>query len=78
MSEFKIPSLQPLSDLGEANRQSEGAYRRGYQQAVAKVARAMKDKQLSAQDLLDWVEGPGMSWRKDTSLERMIVPPAIR
>lgn len=77
MPDFDIPALSPLSDIGPADRNMEGAYRRGYHQAVAEVANLMEFKQLSAQDLLDWVEGPGMAWRKDTGMERMIVPPEI-
>jgi hypothetical protein len=64
-------------DLGPADSQQEGAYRRGYHQAVAEVADALRRKPLSADELDSWVEESGMRWRKDVTLERMILPPKI-
>jgi hypothetical protein len=64
-------------DQGPADRDTEGAFRRGYHQAVAEVAYAIRLKQLSADDLDSWVEGRGMHWRKDVTLERIILPPDI-
>lgn len=54
----------------------EGAYRRGYHQAVAEVAYCMNAKVVtSAEQLNFWVEGSGMIWRRDMSLDRMTPPP---
>lgn len=65
-------------DLGEANPEREGAYRRGFHQAIAEVAYRMSESKLTAADLEAWVNGDGMTWRKDTPLSRMIEPPTIQ
>lgn len=65
------PSDEPV------DRQWEGCYRRGYHQAVAHVANALRDKQLSAEDLDSWVEGVGMNWRHNVRLDRQVFPPEI-
>lgn len=58
--------------------QFEGAYRRGYHQAVAEVGHAMEDKVVThAEQLYSWVEGSGMVWRKETSLDLMVPPPPL-
>jgi hypothetical protein len=62
---------------GPTDPQQEGAYRRGYHQAVAEVAYALRHQHLTADDLDSWVEGSGMQWRKDVPLEQMILPPDI-
>ncbi len=61
----------PLSD------EVEGAYRRGFHQAVAFVAESMKEghKIITPEDLESWVNGRGMKWRKDSSLAVMLLPP---
>lgn len=80
MQENKTGSSQSFSwdNLGPAiDRTSEGAYRRGYHQAVAEIAHKLKHGFLTAAHLEAWVEGKGMSWRKDTSLENKIAPPDL-
>ena len=68
--------MAPLVDQGTADFQQEGTYRRGYHQAVADVAVALRaNLGLSGDDLLAWVEGDGMHWRKDADLRRMLLPP---
>jgi hypothetical protein len=64
-------------DLGSATAEAEGAYRRGYHQAVAMLADLLRRRQLTADELDAWVEGNGMRWRKDVTLERRIVAPSI-
>jgi hypothetical protein len=61
-------------DLGPTDIGREGAYRRGYHQAVAEVAYVIKLKQLSADDLESWVGGSGMHWRNGATLDRKIEP----
>ncbi len=70
--------MSPLSDVGKANPDVEGTYRRGFHQAVAMVAEALRaNPQLSADQLTAWVEGAGSKWRHDTRLDRQIMPPQI-
>ncbi|MCX9158117.1 hypothetical protein OPU71_18500 [Niveibacterium sp. 24ML] len=65
-------------DLGGAKPDVEGAYRRGYHQAIAEVAHALRSGDtLTAESLDAWVEGAGSKWRKDMPLDRMIVPPEL-
>lgn len=60
------------------SREIEGAYRRGYHQAIAEVADALRsNSHLTAADFKKWVEGPGMHWRKDAPLEQMYEPPLL-
>lgn len=55
----------------------EGTYRRGYHQACAAIATVMRNREITA-DMLDaWVSGPGMTWRKETRLDRIIRPPEL-
>jgi hypothetical protein len=71
-------AMKPGADLGSADRDHEGAYRRGYHQAIAEVMFVLKSgRQLTAEALAQWVDEDGMTWRKDTPLERMIAPPAL-
>lgn len=56
---------------------SEGAYRRGYHQAVAEIASKLKQGFLTVSHLEEWVEGKGMFWRKDTSLSNKVAPPDL-
>lgn len=70
--------MEPGQDMGPCDRANEGAYRRGFHQAVAELAHALRaNPALGQQALADWVEGPGMAWRKDTPLDRKILPPAL-
>lgn len=58
--------------------QQEGTYRRGYHQAVAEVAFALKANLIKTGEELDaWVEGSGMRWRKDLPLNKMLSPPDL-
>ena len=67
-----------MADLGPADRNSEGAYRRGYHQAIADVMFVLEQgSELTAESLSKWVEEDGMKWRKDTSLDRMIIAPGL-
>jgi len=71
-------SLFPTGDLGPTDEQREGAYRRGYHQAIAELAECLRRSPgLTAADLDAWVEGKGMEWRKDVPLGRMIQPPPL-
>lgn len=64
-------------DMGAADPQQEGHYRRGYHQAVAELAYQLSIRTLTADDLDRWVNGVGMKWRKDVPLVRMIEPPPL-
>ena len=56
----------------------EGAYRRGYHQAIAAVAAALEDNPgLSAEHFRSWELNEGMKWRKDATLEQQIPPPKL-
>lgn len=72
-----LTSGQVQIDLGPASPEMEGAFRRGFHQAVAAVADALRHRELTAEELDAWVEGSGMRWRKDVTLSRQIVPPNI-
>ncbi|WP_154668309.1 hypothetical protein [Pseudoduganella violaceinigra] len=80
MTDFKVPpdndSMLP-EDFGPADCHQEGSYRRGYHQAVAAVADALRSRNLSADELESWVLGAGMDWRKSLTLDRMILPPSL-
>lgn len=73
--------LGPGSDIGPADSQIEGTYRRGYHQAMAEVAYYLKNGgTLSAASLNDWVSEDLRRWRqgKDNApIHRQILPPAI-
>jgi hypothetical protein len=75
MSEFESRG----HDMGPVDSQQEGTYRRGYHQAVAELAYQLSIRTLTAADLDTdtWVNGVGMTWRKDVSLDRMIEPPPL-
>ncbi len=71
--------MQTAANHEQADREREGAYRRGYHQAIAEVAHLFENSpSLSATDLSQWVETAGMAWRKDQPLDQMIPPPPIR
>lgn len=71
-------ALRPLSDSGPANPASEGAYRRGYHQAIAEVLLILESGgTLNPESLSQWVEVDGMKWRKDMTLDRIIIPPLV-
>ena len=75
MSEFMNINEE---DLGPADRDREGAYRRGYHQAINMAAQLLKKREpITAEELEAWVENEGMRWRKDVTLERMIIPPPL-
>jgi len=70
--------MEPGTIIGPADRQLEGTYRRGYHQAVAMVGHALRaNPALTAEELFNWVEGEGMKWRRDVSLNHQVVPPKI-
>jgi len=74
------PQFMNLNEenIGPADRDREGAYRRGYHQAINMAAQALKkSKPITADELAAWVENEGMKWRKDVTLERMITPPPL-
>lgn len=71
-------NIKPGSDLGPTDSNREGAYRRGYHQAIAGVLSVLENGgKVTAESLSTWVEEDGMSWRKDVTLERMILPPSL-
>lgn len=66
------------ADQSFSFRDIEGTYRRGYHQAVAAVAFALEHKLVTtAAELEAWVEGPGMRWRKDVTLEAQVEAPEL-
>lgn len=68
----------PGQDPGPAIPQYEGTCRRAYHQVIAAVVEVLlKEETLSAKDLADWVNGPGMDWRKAIPLDRHILPPVL-
>lgn len=70
--------LQPLRlDMGRAEPDVEGTFRRGYHQAVAAVAEAMRNGNIGPEELDAWVNGSGWRWRKETTLTRKLLPPTI-
>lgn len=65
-------------DLGPAEVQTEGTYRRGYHQCAAEIMHAMRGpRPITAAILESWVEGAGMEWRKDKPLNRMLTAPGF-
>lgn len=66
-----------------ADPQIEGAYRRGYVQAVAEISALLKgsrrDPSEIGQKLYDWanLNGDGDVWRKDLPLDKKIMPPSF-
>lgn len=70
--------LEPiLLDIGKAEPDLEGSFRRGYHHAVAAVAEALRRGGTSADELDSWVMGSGWRWRKQATLLRQLIPPAI-
>jgi len=70
--------MQPGADLGPAEMQTEGSYRRGYHQCAAAIMHAMRGPTpITAPMLKNWVEGAGKEWRSDKPLDRMIMAPAF-
>ena len=70
--------IKPGADLGEADANVEGAYRRGYHQAIAELASVMKLRgNVTSESLSKWVEEDGMRWRKNVPLVRKIIPPSL-
>lgn len=70
--------MQPGADLGPAEVQREGTYRRGYHQCAAMIMNAMRGPTpITAAMLKNWVEGAGKEWRSDKPLDRMIMAPAF-
>ena len=66
----------PGVDLGPADRGLEGAYRRGYYQAVAEIAHRLQfGSPLNARALTGWIENEGMNWCRNTPLDRHVLPP---
>lgn len=83
-SEQDQPSVNPSGffDWGRRpsiSREIEGTYRRGFHQAIANVAYAMRvrGEPQTAERLLQWVEGAGMKWRKDGDLAFREPPPPL-
>lgn len=65
--------LGPGSDIGPADSQIEGTYRRGYHQAMAEVAYYLKNGgTLSAASLNDWVSEDLRRWRQGRITPRFI------
>ncbi|GKS95616.1 hypothetical protein [Acidovorax sp. SUPP2825] len=71
-------AMRAGADIGPADPQSEGTYRRGYHQAIAEVAAQLRAGQPVTADSLDaWVENTGMQWRHHAPLDRKILAPAL-
>lgn len=78
LNELLNGGMQPGADMGPADVQREGTYRRGYHQCAAELMHTMRGPtQITAATLQEWVEGPGMEWRKDKPLDRMILAPTF-
>jgi len=76
LDEFLTGAMRPGADIGPADVQTEGTYRRGYHQCAAELMHNMRGpKQITAAVLEKWVEEAGMVWRKNTPLDRMILAP---
>lgn len=76
LNELLKGGMQPGADMGPADVQREGAYRRGYHQCAAALMHAMRGpNQITAAMLEKWVEEAGMEWRKDKPPDRMILAP---
>jgi hypothetical protein len=76
LDELLNGGMQPGADIGPADVQSEGTYRRGYHQCAAELMHAMRGPKPVTADMLEkWVEEEGMEWRKDKPLDRMILAP---
>ena len=57
----------------------EGAYRRGFHQAIAAAAAVTKrDHPEVSKRFSDWELNEGMKWRKDQTLALQITPPPLR
>lgn len=70
--------MQPGADLGPAEVQKEGTYRRGYHHCAAVIMHAMRGPApITAAMLKGWVEGAGKEWRHDKPLDRMIIAPSF-
>jgi len=70
-------ATQQMDNLGPVDPHLEGSYRRGYHQAVAAIAIAMHHHDVTADTLDAWVQGAGMTWRKDIRLDQQVVAPEI-
>ena len=69
MSVTAEPSLSP---------DHEGAYRRGYHQAIAMVAAVLlRDHPELSERFSNWELNEGMKWRKDQTLALQIPPPPL-
>lgn len=69
MSVTAEPSLNP---------DHEGAYRRGYHQAIAMVAAVLlRDHPELSERFSNWELNEGMKWRKDQTLALQIPPPPL-
>ena len=56
----------------------EGAYRRGYHQAIAMVAAVLqRDHPELSERFSNWELNQGMKWRKDQPLNQQFPPPAL-
>ena len=67
-----------LSNFRPVSTDIEGAYRRGYHQAIAAVAAVLEDKPgLTAEHFRSWELSEGMKWRKDAALDQQIPPPQL-
>lgn len=76
LEDFLNGGMQAGADMGAAEPQIEGTYRRGYHQCAAELLRAMRAPNPLTADMLEkWVEEAGMEWRKEKPLDRMILAP---
>jgi hypothetical protein len=78
LDQVLVGGMQPGADLGPADINCEGSFRRGYHQCVAALAaRIQEHGPITAEALSEWVEVEGMQWRKDVPLDRKIMAPAF-
>ncbi|RMP44320.1 hypothetical protein ALO95_200005 [Pseudomonas syringae pv. antirrhini] len=70
--------MKPGADIGPADVNNEGSFRRGYHHCAADLAHLIEHHgPITAEALSTWVENEGMTWRKDRPLNRKIMAPAF-
>jgi hypothetical protein len=78
LQEILDGGMRPGADLGPADTNSEGSFRRGYHHCAADILSWIQEHgPITAEMLSDWVEEEGMQWRKDVPLDRKIMAPAF-
>lgn len=78
LEELLAGGMKPGADLGPADINSEGGFRRGYHHCAADLlSRIQEHGPITAESLSEWVEVEGKQWRQDVPLDRKIMAPAF-